>query len=113
MKRTLFAVTAALLAIAVPTAATATAATKKKAPPKKPVKHVRTISFNYNSACGFTLNSSAVYGPGGTLTSACPSGAQINTAKTEKYMSVTIVDKTGQAVPVTFIEDATANSASW
>jgi hypothetical protein len=109
MNRTLFAATAALLAIAVPTAATATAATKKKAP-RKPVKHVRTITFSYTNPCGFTLNSSAIYGPGG---SDCPPGYQITTSSTEKYMSVTVTDKTGQAVPVTFVEDASASTASW
>jgi hypothetical protein len=108
MKRTLFAATAVLLAIAVPAASTASAATKKK--PRKPVKHVRTISFTYSNPCAVTINSAAVYGPGA---SNCPTDFQISTSKTEKYMSVTITDKTGQAVPVTFVEDAVASSASW
>lgn len=111
MNRRLFAATAVLLAVAVPTASTASAAAKKKAPPKKPVKHVRTISFTYSNPCGFTLNSSVVYGPGGTDN--CPPAAQITTSKTEKYMSVTITDKTGQSVPVTFVEDAVVNKVSW
>ena len=111
MNRRLFAATAVLLTVAVPTASSATAATKKKAPPKKPVKHVRTITFTYSNPCGFTLNSTAVYGPGGSVN--CPSAAQITTAKTEKYMSVTITDKTGQSVPLTFVEDASANRVSW
>ena len=111
MNRRLFAATAVLLAVAVPTASTAGAAAKKKAPPKKPVKHVRTISFTYNNPCGFTLNSSLVYGPGGSAN--CPSGALISTSRTEKYMSVTITDKSGQAVPVTFVEDASINRVSW
>lgn len=112
MKRTWLALTAALLAIAVPMASTATAATKKKTV-KKPVKHVRTITFKYSNPCGFTLNSRAGYGPGGTITSECPAAAQVSTSKTEKYMSVTITDATGQAVPVTFVEDASATTVAW
>lgn len=111
MNRRLFAATAVLLAIAVPTASTASAAAKKKAPPKKPIKHVRTISFSYTNPCGFTLNSSLVYGPGASAN--CPAAAQITTSRTEKYMSVTIVDKTGQSVPVTLLEDASTNRVAW
>ncbi|MDQ1686329.1 MAG: hypothetical protein QOC82_3066 [Frankiaceae bacterium] len=101
MNRRLFAATAALLAIAVPSAATANAATKKKAP-KKPVKHVRTVTMPYTNPCAVTLNTSAAYGPGAT---GCATGYQVTTSKSERYMSVTITDATGQTVPVTFIED--------
>src|SRR4051812_49018587 len=107
MNRTFVAAAAALLTIAVPTAATAKA---KPKPKPKPVKHVRTISIDYTGPCGFTLNSSLVYGPGG---SKCSTDFQIATSKTERYMSVTIADKTGQAVPVTFVEDASATTAAW
>jgi hypothetical protein len=109
MNRTVFAATAALLAIAVPTAATATAATKRK-PAPKPVKKVRTITLTYSNPCGVTLNSSAAYGPGA---SNCTTPYQISTTKTEKYMSVTINDKSGQAVPVTFVEDASSGQVAW
>jgi hypothetical protein len=109
MNRTVFAATAALLAIAVPTAATATAATKRK-PAPRPVKHVRTITLKYSNPCGATLQSSAVYGPGFTN---CTTPYQISTSKTEKYMSVTVTDATGQKVPVTFIEDASSGSVAW
>jgi hypothetical protein len=108
MNRIAVAATAALLAVAVPTAATAT--TKKKPAPKKPVKHVRTVTLTYNNPCAFTFNSRAAYGPGGTV---CPADFQVSTSKTEKYMSVTIADKTGQSVPVTFVEDASSGSVAW
>lgn len=108
MNRKLYAASAVLLAIAVPTASTASAAAKKK--PRKPVKHVRTVTFTYAHPCAVTINSAALYGPGGSY---CDATSQISTSKTEKYMSVTITDKTGQSVPVTFIEDASAGTASW
>ena len=108
MNRRLFAATAALLAIAVPSASTATAATKKK--PKKPVKHVRTVTFTYAHPCAVTFNSAVGYGPGGSY---CDATSQITTSKTEKYMSVTITDATGQSVPVTFVEDASSSTTSW
>lgn len=101
MKRTLRAVTAALLVVAVPTAATATAATKKK-PVKKPVKHVRTITFTYSQPCAGSVQTTVFWGPGFRN---CPSTYEIAASKTEKYMSVTIVDATGQKVPVTFVDD--------
>jgi hypothetical protein len=99
MKRTLLAVTAALLAVTVPTAATATAATKRK-PVKKPVKHVRTITFTYSQPCAGSIQTTVFWGPGFQN---CDSTYQVTSSKTEKYMSVTIVDKTGQKVPVTFV----------
>jgi hypothetical protein len=108
MNRITVAATAALLAVVVPAGASAT--TKHKPAPKKPVKHVRTITMNYDRPCGVTLNSSAVYGPG---VENCVGDYQISTSKTEKYMSVTITDKTGQVVPVTFVEDASASSVAW
>jgi len=108
MNRKLFAATAALLTLAVATASTASATAKKK--PKKPVKHVRTVSFTYAHPCAVTINSAAGYGPGGSY---CDATSQITTSKTEKYMSVTITDKSGQSVPVTFVEDASARTASW
>jgi hypothetical protein len=105
MKRNLVAATAAFLALAVPTAATAAA--KKPTKPKKPVKHVRTVSFAYGNPCGATLQSSQVYGPGGSY---CPPDYVVDTKPTEHYISVTVADKSGQAVPVTFIEDGTTDS---
>jgi len=108
MNRKLFAATAALLALAVSTASTASATTKKK--PKKPVKHVRTVTFTYGHPCAVTVNSALVWGVGGSY---CDATSQVTTTKTEKYMSVTITDKTGQSVPVTFVEDASASTSSW
>jgi hypothetical protein len=105
LNRTVVAATAALLMIALPTASQAAA---KKKPAPKPVKHVRTVTFTYDNPCAVTLQSSAIFGPGGSF---CTSASQISTSRTEKYMSVTITDKTGQSVPVTFVEDG--SSAAW
>ena len=86
---------------AVTVAGSAHAATRK---PTKPKKYVHTKSFKYSNPCGATLQSSAGYGPGGSY---CPPDYQLTTAATDRYMSVTVADATGQAVPVTFIEDGT------
>jgi len=105
MNRALVAATGVLLAIALPTASQAA---PKKKPAPKPVKHVRTITFTYNNPCAVTVQTSVYHGSGGAL---CTTASQITTSRTEKYMSVTISDKTGQSVPVTFFEKG--SSAPW
>jgi hypothetical protein len=77
-------------------AAPAGASTPKKAPPKKPVKHTRTVTMSYTGACGAHVVDVA----DGTAAPACPPGTNpaLSSNPGEKYMSITVTDGSGRPV---------------
>jgi hypothetical protein len=87
----------------------AEAATKKKV--KKPVKVTRTVTLKYAGGC--SIETPAVVG---SLTSSCSTvgaaGYAVATKATEKYVTVTVTDATGRAVPGAFWEGSGTTSST-
>jgi hypothetical protein len=82
----------------------AEAATKKK----KVVRHIRTVTLNYRGGC--TVDDPAV---SASDTSGCSTfgaaGWQVPAKSTEKFVTVTVTDATGQKVPGAFWTGSGAN----
>lgn len=90
----------------------AEAATKKKAR-HKAVKTTRTVTLNYTGACG--LDTPAILGGfGDTCTPYGAAGWVLQAKPTEKFVSVTVKDSSGQTVPGDFWEkgSGTANDTA-
>lgn len=70
-----------------------------KAKPKKPVRHIRVVTFSYRGGCSLNLGDSSLVEFTGDDPSACQAAGTaftISPVSGEKYVSVTVTDKSGR-----------------